>query len=246
MLNYLAILLSYLTQDILLNPEVQRKLFSARYCKSLVFNLIDEEDMVNVVKHFFTKTFTGTDSESPIYIIEIQELIKFELNIHYRFHKVSLTQIRHDSCINPDLAHSYGHSTFAFPNQSQLEASYIEPKNTEQLNNHDVVLAFISLRKPLRVGAMLLPIALKLYDMFHVDLNYVLLKDMAKSKTITDFVNEVSSRQQSLNELKDLVKDFKNYLPECIALRRPNLEIDELPSNYPPHVPRVECGGEVS
>ena len=249
MLNYIAILLSYLTQDILLNPEVQSKLFSARYCKNLVFNLIEdirnywrllvemsgvyEEDMVNVVKHFFTKTFTGTDSESPIHIIEIKELIKFELNIHYRFHKVSLTQIRHDSCINPDLAHNLWTLNIRIPKPITARSilAYIEPKNTEQLNNHDVVLAFISLRKPLRVGAMLLPIALKLYDMFHVDLNYVLLKDMAKSKTITDFVNEVSSRQQSLNELKDLVKDFKNYLPEYIALRRPNLEIDELPSN---------------
>ena len=247
MLNYISILLSYLTQDILRNPDVQAKLFSARYCKNLVLNLIEdikkywrllvqvsgvyEEDMACVIKHFFTKTLTGSVNEAVNQLVDIRDLSKFELNMHYRFHKVSLTQIKHDSRRNPDLAHNLWTLNTRIPKPITARSilAYIEPKNSDQLNNHDVILAFISLRKPLRVGAMLLPIALKLYEMFHVDLNYVLLKDMAKNKTLTDFVKEVSSRQQSLVELRDLVKDFEIYLPEYVALRKPNIEIDELP-----------------
>ena len=247
MLNYISILLSYLTQHILLNPEVQAKLFSARYCRNLVMNLIEdirkywkllvevsgvyEEDMVCAIKHFFTKTLTGSDSETIIQLVDTKDLSKFELNIHYRFHKISLTQVKHDSRRNPDLAHNLWTLNTRIPKPITARSilAYIEPKNSDHLNNHDVILAFISLRKPLRVGAMLLPIALKLYEMFHVNLNYVLLKDMAKNKTLTDFVKEVSSRQQNLIELKDLVRDFEIFLPEYIALRKPNLEIDELP-----------------
>ena len=251
MLNYVSLLLSYLTQDILRDPDVQRKLFSQKYCTKLVTNLIEdinkcwkllvevsgvyEEDMVSTIKHFFTKNL-GSGSEStrePVHLVDTKDVIKFELDIYYRFHKLSLTLNKDDSRRNPDLAHNLWTLNARIPKPITAKSilTYIEPKNTDQPNNHDVLLAFISLRKPLRVGAMLLPVALKLYEIFHVNLNYVLLKDMAINKSLSNFVKEVIHRQQSLAELKDLVRNFDLYLRIYVELRRPNLDIRELPTN---------------
>ena len=249
MLNYVSFLLSYLTQDILRDPDVQRKLFSQKYCTNLITNLIEdinncwrllvevsgvyEEDMVSVIKHFFTKNLGGGSdtAREPVNLVDTKEVIKFELDIYYRFHKLSLTLNKDDSRRNPDLAHNLWTLNARIPKPITAKSilTYIEPKNTDQPNNHDVLLAFISLRKPLRVGAMLLPIALRLYEVFHVNLNYVLLRDMAISKSLSNFVKEVINRQQSLAELRDLVKNFEMYLPKYVELRKPNLDIRELP-----------------
>ncbi|KAI6653727.1 hypothetical protein LOD99_3231 [Oopsacas minuta] len=249
MLNYISLLLSYLIHDILHHPDVQCKLFSEKYCRDLVMNLIGdirkcwsllievsgvyEEDMVSVIRHFFKKTLMTDSAMEPVnLLLDLKDIVRFERQIHYRFHKFSLNHIKLASIRNPDLAHNLWTLNTRIPKPITAKSilAYIEPKNTEQLNNHDVILAFISLRKPLRVGAMLLPIALKLYEMFHVDLNYVLLKEMAISKSLTNFVREVCNRHPSLIELKELVKNFENYLPEYVALRKPNLDLGgELP-----------------
>ena len=251
MLNYVSLLLSYLTQDILRDPDVQKKLFSQKYSANLVPNLIGdinkcwkllvevsgvyEEDMVSVIKHFFTNNLSGggeTVSE-PVHLVDTKEVVKFELDIYYRFHKLSLTLNKYDSRRNPDLAHNLWTLNARIPKPITAKSilTYIEPKNTDQPNNHDVLLAFISLRKPLRVGAMLLPVALKLYEIFHVNLNYVLLRDMAISKSLSNFVKEVINRQQSLAELRELAKNFEIYLKIYVELRKPNLDIRDLSAN---------------
>ena len=267
MLNYISLLLSYLIQDTLRHPEVQAKLFSPNYKAGLVRNLINdvkmywrlmvevigvyEEDMVSVIGHFFTKTPSGSSKEYPKVLLDPKDINSFELDAHLRFHKVSLTHVKHDLKKNPDLARNLWTLNARIPQPITAKSilAYIEPRNfvrpeNEHLNNYEVVRAFISLRKPLRVGAMLLPIALRLYEIFHVDLNYILVKELARSKSLRQFVKDVS-RQLNLHELKVMADDFEVYLREYLNLRRPNIKIGKLPSPlYMYHILNLDKKGQ--